>query len=237
MGIRARLRARRAAKKAASIKLTGIKTQKIAAATDKCKICGKTITRVGAKPGVCFGCSTENDWKEKKSATRKVSGSKLSNLRHIAENEPEEMATAIDQLQDIVQTMADSLETLKDGLDLVPADLPKDASVRQKVAARNRYARAFRRIAEEAPEEFAAMLNDFYQKIEEVADKTEILAENTDVELEIPPTQEPEAAENPVEDDVEDSPVKEDEQDALDEPDAFTLAASRRTSVRARRRN
>jgi hypothetical protein len=115
---------------------------------------------------------------------------KRSLLRMIAEEAPQDMSQALDQLKDIVLGLGDSIDTIKDGLDLIEA--PKEASVKARVASRNKFARNFRRIAEEAPEEFSTMLNDLYAQIEDVVDKVEILAENTEVDLTTPPAKETE---------------------------------------------
>jgi len=70
---------------------------------------------------------------------------KFASLRRIAETEPQEVAQALGDLGDSFTRMASQLAALKDNLDL--AEAPKEASIRQKVAHRNRYASTLRRLA------------------------------------------------------------------------------------------
>lgn len=125
-------------------------------------------------------------------------------LRHIAAEEPQELGLAIDQLGGALTALADKLLGLSENLDLVA--LPKDASVRQKMAARQKYARGLRRLAEENPEELAVAMNEFYAELEAVVNDTEILAENLKIKLDVPEDVEEESTDETPEDTTEEAP-------------------------------
>jgi hypothetical protein len=117
----------------------------------------------------------------KKAMNPKKGAKEYPRLRFIAEQEPEEMAGAISQLHPMIADAGTKLAAMTETLGLSP--IPKDAPLKVRVAARRKYAEEFRRIAEEHPEEFANMLSEVYQQLEQAVESVEILAENTDVEL------------------------------------------------------
>jgi hypothetical protein len=120
------------------------------------------------------------------SQTLRRASQKFARLRRIATEEPQELGVAIEQLGDSLTTLADNLTGLRENLDLVAEPLPKDATVRQKLASRAKFAKALRRLAEENPEQLADALNEFYLGLEEVVNDTEALADNLNIDLVVP---------------------------------------------------
>jgi len=112
---------------------------------------------------------------------RGITAAKFASLRRIAEQEPQEVAAAINDLSDSFTRMASQLAALKDNLDL--AEAPKEASIRQKVAHRNRYGTTLRRLATEAPQELATAITEFYGQLDGLAGELENFADNIGVEL------------------------------------------------------
>ena len=118
---------------------------------------------------------------QKRASVAPRPASKFARLRRLAEQEPGEVGAALSDLSDSFTRMASQLAALKDNLDL--ADLPKEASVRQKLAHKNRYGSTLKRLATESPEELAGALSEFYSQLDDVAGEVENFADNIGVEL------------------------------------------------------
>lgn len=106
---------------------------------------------------------------------------KFATLRKFAADEPAAVDAALTQLGEGFGELAEAIRTLKVNLDLVEA--PKTADMKTRIAAKRNYGARFKRIAEEAPEQFEGALNEFYQAIDGLAEDTENLAGNLGVNL------------------------------------------------------
>jgi hypothetical protein len=136
-------------------------------------------------------------------------------LRQIAAEEPQELGLAFSQITASLRVIASHLHRASLNLDLVAPS--KTASIREKITARNKFARALRRIAEESPEQIGEVLNDVYAELDKVVVEVENLADHLDVDLVIPESEE--VSEGSVE--AEPEPF-ESTDDALDEtPEAI----------------
>lgn len=120
---------------------------------------------------------------EQRVAARRIA-QKFATLRRIAEEEPQEVGEALSDLETSFKSLAEKLENLKDHLDVTA--LPKEASIRQKVAHRNTFARGLRHLAAEDPQEIENALNDFYAELNTVVGEIETLADNLGLEIKIP---------------------------------------------------
>jgi hypothetical protein len=118
------------------------------------------------------------------SAAPKVAADRFARLRRIAADEPQEVELALTEFGDCVSAFADSFSELKGNLDLVSPD--KTASLKEKSAAKSKYASAFRRLAEEQPEEVAAAFQEAYSDLDEMTAAFENLAENLGIDLSAP---------------------------------------------------
>jgi hypothetical protein len=92
------------------------------------------------------------------------------------------------KLAELCATAAEEFENLRDNLDLNQA--PKEASLKVRVASARNYAKAFKRIAEEAPEQIADAVQEAWQSLDEIAGTLEMAAEQLGVELNTTPTEE-----------------------------------------------
>jgi hypothetical protein len=115
---------------------------------------------------------------------RKVKLAKFAKLRRVAAEEPEVLQKALMTVADAFREIPDSLEAFSENLDLVRPG--KTASIRERVAARNRYAAAFRQIAEEQPERIAEALNDLYAEVNDAVDALEDVSDQLGIELVVP---------------------------------------------------
>jgi len=113
--------------------------------------------------------------------------SKWARLRQIAGEEPKEADVALAEVADALGTMADALSNLRDNLDLIEA--PKTASIQVRLATTKKYATAFKRIAEEAPEVVADAISEVYHSLDDVAGAIEALAENMGIDLDLTPVE------------------------------------------------
>lgn len=106
---------------------------------------------------------------------------KYAKMRHVADNEPGVVEKDLQQLAEACAAQAEAFDNLKENLDLIQA--PKEASVKIRVAAARNYAKAFKRIAEEAPEQLAAAVSEAYHSLDEQAGALEMLAEHLGIDL------------------------------------------------------
>jgi len=123
--------------------------------------------------------------KAEKEATVKA---KWAKMRHMAEEAAPEVEHALNDLAEACAAQAEAFDNLKENLDLIQA--PKEASLRIRVAAARNYAKAFKRIAEEAPEQLAEAISEAYHSLDEQAGALEQLADNLGVDLNASPAEE-----------------------------------------------
>jgi len=146
--------------------------------------------------------------REKIAARRKE---RYARLRQVAAEEPEQAEAGLDEMANAFGALADSVTALRENLDLVTPIA--SANVQAKVLARKHYAKAFRQIAEENPQELEGAINQVYQSLDEVAEALENYADHMGLEIQ-EPTQEPEQIpmkEAPAEEPVEEAPEEEHE--------------------------
>ena len=129
-------------------------------------------------------------------------------LAQIAAREPKdlEMKAALTELANFFGSIRASFLNMRDNFNL--SDVPKAASLKDKIAAKRNFASGLRRVAEENPQQFGDALSEVYGLLDEAAGAIENLAENSGVELceegpvaseegseEIVPAEEPEVKE------------------------------------------
>jgi hypothetical protein len=124
----------------------------------------------------------------RKVAKQAAQKAKFAKMRHVAENEPMGVEKDLTQLADACAAQAEAFENLKENLDLILA--PKEASLKIRVAAARNYAKSFKRIAEEAPEQLAEALSEAYHSLDEQAGALEQLAGTLGIDLGATPTEE-----------------------------------------------
>jgi len=120
-----------------------------------------------------------------KEATEKA---KYAKLRRVAEENAGSVETSLTNLADACAAQAEAFGNLRENLDLIQA--PKEASLKTRVAAARRYAKRFKMIADQAPEQIAEAINQAYHSLDEQAGALEQLAENLGVQLDSTPVEE-----------------------------------------------
>lgn len=113
---------------------------------------------------------------------------KYAKMRQVADGDAGSVEKDLQQLADSCSAQAEAFENLKENLDLISA--PKEASLRVRVAAARKYAAAFKRIAEEAPEQLAAAVCEAYHSLDEQAGALENLANTLGIDLQQSPAEE-----------------------------------------------
>jgi hypothetical protein len=113
---------------------------------------------------------------------------KYAKMRRVAEENAGGVESCLTNLADACAAQAEAFENLRENLDLVQA--PKEASLKTRTAAARNYAKSFKRIAEEAPEQLAAAISEAYHSLDEQAGALEMLAENLGVSLDSTPAEE-----------------------------------------------
>ena len=113
---------------------------------------------------------------------------KWAKMRHMADEGAADVEHSLTDLADACSAQAEAFENLKENLDLIQA--PKEASIKIRTAAAANYAKAFKRIAEEAPEQLAEAIQEAYHSLDEQAGAIEQLAENLGVSLDASPAEE-----------------------------------------------
>ena len=102
-------------------------------------------------------------------------------LAEVAAKEPRKVAAALGELAEAASVIAASFASLRENLDL--AEAPRAMSVAARIAARQKFAAEFRRVAEQQPEALAEALSELYHSIDEIASGIENLASNMGIEL------------------------------------------------------
>jgi hypothetical protein len=123
----------------------------------------------------------------------KQAGKKFATLKRIAIEEPQEVDGALGQLAEGFGELSQALQSMSQNLDL--GGVPATASHKARLAAKKNYAARFRRIAEEAPEQFEMAYNEVYQALDGLAEDMENAADNLGIALAPPMTEEAPAAE------------------------------------------
>ncbi len=111
----------------------------------------------------------------------KAAGAKFATLKRIALEEPQEVDGALGQLAEGFGELAQALTSMSQNLDL--GGVPATASLKARLAAKKNYAARFRRIAEEAPEQFEMAYNEVYQALDGLAEDMENAADNLGIAL------------------------------------------------------
>jgi hypothetical protein len=109
-------------------------------------------------------------------------------MRHVAEEGAAGVESSLSNLAEACAAQAEAFDNLKENLDLIQA--PKEASLKVRTAAARNYAKSFKRIAEEAPEQLAEAICEAYHSLDEQAGAIEALAQNLGVDLEASPVEE-----------------------------------------------
>jgi hypothetical protein len=121
---------------------------------------------------------------EKKAAEK----AKYSKMRRVAEENAGGVEKSLTCLADACAAQAEAFENLRENLDLVQA--PKEASFKLRAAAARNYAKSFKMIAEQAPEQLAAAISEAYHSLDEQAGALEQLADSLGVTLDSTPAEE-----------------------------------------------
>jgi hypothetical protein len=112
---------------------------------------------------------------------KKAKTDKYARFRQLANEDPAAMSEALVELSKAFSSLAEASEALVENLDLAP--IPVEASVKEKIASRTRFASALKRTANENPEAVEAAVNEIYNAVDEVAAALENLAGNLGFEL------------------------------------------------------
>lgn len=163
---------------------------------------------------------------EKAAAAR----AKFATLRRIAEEEPQEVDAALGQLAEGFADLSQALQSMSQNLDL-SGGVPATASLKARLAAKKNYASRFRRIAEEAPEQFEAAYNEVYQALDGLAEDMENAADNLGIVLVPEMEAEPEAIAEGEHEVIEEAeaaglPVPPDVEEHVEEEDTHEAAGS-----------
>lgn len=114
--------------------------------------------------------------------------SKWAAMRHTAEENAGSVENALSSLSESCAAQAEAFDNLRENLDLI--QVPKESSLKIRMAAARNYAKAFQRIAEEAPEMLAEAISEAYHSLDEQAGALEQLADNLGVDLNATPVEE-----------------------------------------------
>src|SRR5271157_204502 len=113
---------------------------------------------------------------------------KYAKMKHVADNDPGSIEKDLTNLADACAAQAEAFDALRENLDLIQA--PKGASLKIRVAAARQYAKEFKRIAEEAPQELASAVSEAYHSLDGQAGALEQLADHLGIDLGATPTEE-----------------------------------------------
>jgi myo-inositol-hexaphosphate 3-phosphohydrolase len=134
---------------------------------------------------------TSNSNRERILARRKAANKqKYATLVRVATENPQLFTEAFTELSGTFRQLAAASDRLMNRLNITAAELPqavsKTASIRDRIQAKRaavKYASGLRRVTADAPESFANAMQEFYEKLDEVADGLESMAENVGIEL------------------------------------------------------
>jgi len=118
----------------------------------------------------------------------KAAGAKFATLKRIAIEEPQEVDGALSQLAEGFGELGQAIQSLSQNLDL--GGVPQTASLKARLAAKKNYAARFRRLADEAPEQFEMAYNEVYQALDGLAEDMENAADNLGIALAPPMAEE-----------------------------------------------
>jgi hypothetical protein len=113
---------------------------------------------------------------------------KFAKMRQVAQDAPGSIEKDLTALADSCAKQAEAFDALRENLDLIQA--PKEASLKVRTAAARQYAKEFKRIAEEAPQELASALSEAYHSLDEQAGALEQIAEHLGIDLGATPVEE-----------------------------------------------
>jgi len=123
--------------------------------------------------------------KAEKAAAEKA---KFARMRQVADGDPGSVEKDLTQLADACAAQAEAFDNLRENLDLIQP--PKEAALKVRVAAARNYAKAFRQVAEEHPDQLASALSEAYHSLDEQAGALENLADHLGIDLGATPAEE-----------------------------------------------
>jgi hypothetical protein len=106
---------------------------------------------------------------------------KYATLRHVAEEEPQALSEALVELSQAFSTLAEASEALVENLDLSP--VAEEGSIKEKVAAKKKFASALKKFAEDAPDKVEGAVKELYSSLDEIAAAMENLAANLGIDI------------------------------------------------------
>jgi len=124
----------------------------------------------------------------RKAEKQAAAKAKWAAMRHTAVEGAAEFEKKLACLSELCAAASDGFDNLKANLDLVTP--PKEASLKVRVGAARNYAKAFQRLAEEAPEQIAEAVQEAYKSLDEIAGTLELAAEQLGVDLNATPVEE-----------------------------------------------
>jgi hypothetical protein len=124
----------------------------------------------------------------RKAEKQAAAKAKWAKMRHVADEGAAGVESSLSNLAEACAAQAEAFDNLKENLDLIQA--PKEASLKVRTAAARNYAKSFKRIAEEAPEQLAEAICEAYHSLDEQAGAIESLAQNLGVDLNASPAEE-----------------------------------------------
>jgi len=113
---------------------------------------------------------------------------KYAQMRQVADDDPGSVEKDLTQLADACAAQAEAFDNLRENLDLIQP--PKEASLKIRVAAARSYAKKFRLIAEEHPEQLADAISQAYHSLDEQAGALENLADHLGITIDATPVEE-----------------------------------------------
>jgi hypothetical protein len=106
---------------------------------------------------------------------------KYATFRQVAAETPADMSDALIEITGAFRTLAECGENMVENLDLSP--ITHEASVRDKIASRRKFASRLKKLAEEDPAKVEGALMELYTSVDEIAAAIENLAGNLGFEL------------------------------------------------------
>jgi hypothetical protein len=116
-----------------------------------------------------------------------VEKAKWAKMRSTAASYAPTIEKGLAKLAALCAAASEGFENLRENLDLVQA--PKEASLKVRVAAARSYAKSFKRIADEAPDQLAEAVQEAYKSLDEIAGTLELAADQLGVDLNAAPAE------------------------------------------------